>query len=421
VTTHVDVVKLPGDGNFALISQGRIVYALGATAQELQQVLEEERGRETIKPLEEDALLVPSVTLGLIPTFDCNLGCIYCYARGGESKEILSLETGKEAILSASTVDNRDILYIYLVGGGEPLLYINLVRDLVAFANTVYKTVYVNVVSNGTFDQDVLDWLISINANIRISYDGVMQDVQRPYADGRPSSVDVERNIQMLVARGASVIVQCIVTKAGIHSMRDTADKVHALGVDSIKFEPALATDVSRANAEMEPDPQVYAEELLQTILYIAEQGYDLTVDTGFFSEPALDHYCGMAVSNRVVTPQGKVTACVEVARSTDPYASLLLIGEIKDGKMAIDPERRKALLGFHADGQIGGCSTCNLKMLCHGGCPMANIWRGGLPLRKSMFTCTLEKVFLPKLLLMLAEDPRISGIVMEDGDVDRF
>ena len=419
---NICIVSLPGEKNFAVISPGRVVYGLNASNEELLGlVVEEEKALSERTPSSEEYKSTPSTSIGLIPTFDCNLGCIYCYARGGETKESMNLEIAMTAISEATTEDNKEHLLISLVGGGEPLLHFNLVKQLVSYARTIYKAVDVNVVTNGTFGEETLDWLLENRVSIRVSYDGVMQGVQRPFADGSPSKSIVENNIRQLVVRGGFVIVQSIITRASINTMCETIDLVYSLGVRAIKFEPALATDVSRASRSIEPDPSEYAEALLDAISYVARCKLDLTIDTGYFAEPSTEYYCGMADSNRIVTPHGKVTSCVEVARPTDPYASEVMIGETKDGRMILDQGKRDFLSTFHYDNQLGGCPDCNLRLICHGGCPMANIWKGGLPIRKSSFTCTVERTFLPRLLLMIAEDPNVAQVVMEDGKVDRF
>jgi len=419
---NICIVKLPGKRNYALISPGRIAYGLNASEPELQGLVAEEETflLEQKAPIDiQDPLA--SVSIGLIPTFDCNLGCIYCYARGGETKEIMPLEIGMAAIKDATRSENRELLRIYLVGGGEPLLYFDLVKQLIDYARATYQNVEVNVVTNGTFDNNVLKWLLKYGVNVRVSYDGAMHDVQRPYANGKPSSFTVENNIRRLILGGAFVIVQSIVTRDSLGTMQQTIDRVVPMGVNAIKFEPAIATGVSRASSITEPDPKQYAEALWEAIRYVAEQGYDLTVDTGFFGEPSTDYYCGMPVNNRIVTPLGKVTSCVEVARPGDPYANTVMVGNISGGRMVLDKTRKEALRILHYANQLEGCSSCNLRMICHGGCPMANIWRNGLPIRKSMFTCTVEHTLLPKLLLAIAEDPRIAKIVMEGSEIDRF
>ncbi len=64
---------------------------------------------------------------------------------------------------------------------------------------------------------------------------------------------------------------------------------------------------------------------------------------------------------------------------------------------------------------QKGGCSNCEYRFICLGGCPMANIWQGGLPIKKSNFTCVVEHTLIPKLLSKIIENERIMQVVMEN------
>jgi len=422
MNNNICVVELPGEKNYAVISPSRVVFGLKASKKEINDLIREENLEQLKDKLSTGVLYDSSiVSLGIIPTLDCNLRCVYCYARGGDTKEVIPLELAKDAIRCATANPDEKKLRLYLVGGGETLLYFDLVKEIVDYAESIYQEVWLDVVSNGTFNKEVLDWLVSNKVNTKISYDGVMQNIQRPFEDGSDSSSVVEENIKNLIGSEAFVIAQCIITDLGINTMHRTIDRAVSLGVKAIKFEPALSSTVSRSKSEVEPDPKEYAKALLSAVEYVVDQAYDLTVDTGFFAEPSREHYCGMSTNNRVVTPHGKITSCVEVARPSDPYAETIMIGQVKDGKMILDNSRRKNLLKYHYDNQLGGCKICNLRLICHGGCPMANIWKGGLPIRKSEFICTVEHTLLPRLLLMIAEDPKVASIVMEDASIDRF
>ena len=145
-----------------------------------------------------------------------------------------------------------------------------------------------------------------------------------------------------------------------------------------------------------------------------------MTLDTGFFSEPSTSFYCGMPDRNRVVTPKGLVTACVEVSKSTDPHAEMVIHGHIAS-KMIIDQKKQQALELLHYSNQLGGCISCNLRLICHGGCPMANIWQNGFPLTRSKFTCIVQHALLPEILYLLATNDKIASIIMENVEKTLF
>ena len=418
----VVVARIMGDGNFAFISEDRIVFAIDASAEELEGLLLEERAYLPDSP-ETCSASQSTVSLGIIPTFDCNLHCGYCYARGGDSREVLNLDVGKTAIRSViQEMSSEHILDISLVGGGEPLLHMEIVDPLIAYAEKESPNgVKVGIVTNGTFGHSTLQWLVQNSVSVRVSFDGVMQSEQRPFLGGGSSHDLVTQNIKALLSEGVPLTVQSIVTNKGLDSLNDTVDLLHDLGVDSWKVEPVQGTVISRSGTRQEPDPLQFAKRLLDCIHYIANSGYSMKVDTGFFGRPSVSHYCGMSTGNRIITPEGLVTSCVEVARASDPYSNIVMTGRVANGKILLDVNRQQLLNSLHFSNQEGGCSKCEWRFICGGGCPMSNIWRGGYPpIRKSSFTCSVEHWLLPRLLLDIAEDPRIAEVVMDCYEVQR-
>ena len=420
--SNVCLINLPQQKNYAIVSPHRIVYGLNASESELNGLIKEEKERavKTGEPkAESDRVHSQSASIGLIPTFDCNLRCIYCYARGGETKKTMSLETAKSAIEAIVNMrDNRcNKLDIYLVGGGEPLLSFELICNTITFAKSLCKTVDVHVVTNGAFGTDVLEWLITNKVDVRISYDGLMHNTQRPFAiQGRLNSrKTVKENIKALISKNIPVTVQCIVADDGLFSLQQTIDEIIAMGVKILKLEPVLATDISRATKEMEPNPIKYAGALLNIMEHVAELGVDLKIDTGYFAEPSDEDYCGITHNNKTITPDGLVTACVEVAKEIDPYANLIIFGKIEGQRIIMNQDWLKLLESLHYSNQAE-CAKCNLRLICQGGCPMDNVWRSGFPPKKSSFTCAVGHKFIPALLLKIAENSRFAEVVFNDN-----
>lgn len=413
---YISIIKLSKDNCYAIISPNKITYVLEASKQDLEQVkfevLEEMQNFQT-----EPGCSINKESLSIIPTFDCNLQCIYCYANAGKTKEIINIDVVKRSLeFLKSRNGGAKHLDLYLVGGGEPLLYFKNVKNIVKYADLQYDSVKIHVVTNGTFNEEVLMWLVQRDANIRISYDVVGQRKQRPFLNGMDSSDDVIGNITRLVRLGNTPMIQCIITSETVDRMKEIVDIVANLGIDVIKLEPCLMTDVSRGSRSLQPDPIVFANHLLEVIEYVADKNLPIKVDTGYFSRPSTGKYCGMGDGNFIVTPEGMITACVEVARKRDPYAEKIFIGEINDGVKIYDSNVR-FLNSLHYSNQLGGCNECDLRLICLGGCPMANIWENGFPVRKSQYTCIIEHEFLPKLLLMILNNKRIMDVVMENAE----
>ena len=218
-----------------------------------------------------------------------------------------------------------------------------------------------------------------------------------------------------MAINGSPVTIQSIITSEGLSDLRKIVDEVLTIGVKTLKFEPALITSVSRGVKDMEPDPIKYAEALLDVIDYVVKLGVDLKIDTGYFSEPADEYYCGISCHNKIITPSGLITACVEVVRDTEPYADPVIFGKIKGDHIIVDEDKIKILKSLHYENQPE-CSRCNLRLICKGGCPMSNIWGSGFPTKKSPFTCAVAHRLIPGLLLRMAEDCRVLNVIFDDN-----
>ena len=413
--SNVSAIKLNDDNDYAIIAPGQITYALKADDKYLKKVIKDVEKQVKNFTISKDS--DDRVSLALMPTYDCNLRCIYCYANGGKDKDIISEDTAKKALNYVRDY-NRKAKYIdlYLVGGGEPLLHFDLIKKIVSYADTLFEKVEINVVSNGTFSEDVCNWLIDRKANVRISYDVVGQDIQRKYANNKNSKRDVVKNIKKLIKNNINVLIQCIITSYTVDKMRDIVGELLKLKIPAVKFEPCLMTDVSRGTASLQPNPIVFAESLLDVIEYIANNDYPMLIDTGYFTKPSLGKYCGLGNGNFTVTPQGNITSCVEVSRSSDPYSDIIMFGKINEF-VEIDDKKLEFLENINYKNQKGGCSECPYRLICLGGCPMANIWQNGLPLTKSKFTCQVEHAFLPRLLLKIIENDKIINVIMENPE----
>lgn len=355
------------------------------------------------------------VSLAIIPTYDCNLKCLYCYANGGRENKVIDFDIVKKSIdYKRNANKDATILDLYFVGGGEPLLHFDLVKKIVAYAEKNFDEVIVNVVTNGTSDKAVMDWLIEKKANIRVSFDSVNQNLHRPFKNDDYSHDIVKDNIKYLISSNANVMVQSIITSYSVSKMTNIIDELVQLGVDTVKFEPCLMTDVSRGSIDLQPDPVLYANNLIDVIEYVANHNLNIMIDTGYFSKPMDGAYCGMSNGNFTVTPEGMITSCVEVSRKDEPYSDVVMIGSVEDN-VVINKFNVEKLLNLNYKHQRGGCCDCELRFICLGGCPMANIWQNGLPLTKSIFTCTVEHIFLKKILTKMLDNPNIIKVMCEN------
>jgi len=405
--------------NYALILPNRIVFAVDTSEDEIAALVQEERRNlEGENVTEEHSHLGPNhgASLTLLPTLDCNLRCVYCYARGGDDKVYMSKEVAKAAIDAVSAMSSEGSLTLHFAGGGEPFANFEVMDFATKYAQRCFDEVAVAIVTNGTFNDEQLEWILENRVSVRISCDGAAHEYQRPFADGRSSKNTVERNIRNLVRSNKEFMVQCIVTSASVRSMVESVDYFASLGVKTLKIEPAHMSETCRGNKDMTPSPQEFAHNFIETLNHIVANGLPLKIDTSYLSRPTTGYYCGVYGENLTVTPNGDVTACVEITRRSEPFSDVMLYGRLLiDQAQFVFSDAARAKLRMLHFSNYRACCKCPLRLVCKGGCPMQNIWENGFSLERSRYTCQVVKLIVPEIFSLMIEDARYSDVVLDD------
>ncbi len=407
------------DQNYAVILPNKILLITDASEDEIASLVKEERQnlhQELLAaaciPLTTDERLV----ISLLPTLDCNLRCVYCYARGGDDKIYMTKEIARGVIDAAKASSQLERLELNFAGGGEPFMNFGVMQYARQYAGECFSDVDVSIVTNGTFNDDQFYWLQKCNASVRISCDGVAHGEQRGFADGLSSQEIVEHNIKQLVDNKNEFMVQCIVTSKSVMKMVESTKYFADLGAKTIKFEPAYITDSCRGEKGLTPSPVDYVRNFIRVLDFIRENKLEIKIDTSYFSRPTSGYYCGVYGENIIVTPSGDITACVEIARNTDPYSNVLIYGtlSIDDARFVVNEIAKAQLQKLHFS-NYSACMKCELRLVCRGGCPMQNIFEGGFSLTRSKYTCQIEKLLIPKLFSKLIKDVGYGEIILDN------
>ncbi len=152
--------------------------------------------------------------LGL--TERCNLKCSYCCYGGGfaenrtHTDRTMPVEIAHQAITDFldGTSGFDDEVYPISFYGGEPLLELDYLKELVAFADDLAakqgKVTQYNLTTNATLlDDAATDYLVERGFNIMVSLDGPKNshDRYRVFSDGTGSFDLVMRNLKRFVER----------------------------------------------------------------------------------------------------------------------------------------------------------------------------------------------------------------------------
>lgn len=134
-------------------------------------------------------------------TQNCNLRCKYCvysgsYVNRGHTKKRMSIETAKKAIdFYRKHNGNLEVAMISFYGG-EPLLEMKLIHEIIAYANKVFKgkNIRYNMTTNATLlNDEIVKFLYENDISITISLDGpqAIQDNSRVFAESGKGTFDV--------------------------------------------------------------------------------------------------------------------------------------------------------------------------------------------------------------------------------------
>ncbi len=161
---------------------------------------------------------ITDVTLNIVN--GCNLGCRYCWNQGGRygsstsNNKKMDYRVARKAIdlLARESRGFNDLIIDYY--GGEPLLNFSLIKQTIEYCKKIKQGKKINfrflLATNGTLlDKEKGEFLIENGVDVAVSLDGPkkIQDMQRPFSDGRGSFDIVIDNINSLKADYRSQIV----------------------------------------------------------------------------------------------------------------------------------------------------------------------------------------------------------------------
>lgn len=335
----------------------------------------------------------------------CNLACTYCYASEGEyhNPGWMSEDAGKKAIdfLFAKTKDSSVSISFF---GGEPLMNMSLIKNLVKYANQLAlhhnKRVSYSVTTNGTLiDDDIADFLKMENFYVSLSIDGTQagHDLCRVDKSGQGSYADSIKNVHLLNENHVSLRATATPENC---NYTEIADALYGLKETDFFIGEAMNCFTT--------------EESLQSV----EQSYDRLI-----SQFTTDLACGRikkCKSNSLIYPNLKKIAYFK-ERSCSCPAFISTIAVDVNGELY--PCHRFVGSSYHIgnvntdgiDVQVAkklfaqdflkmnrhGCSQCWAQNLCVGGCPYLNREATGQCDIPDKHKCRLNQYLYERLIVV--------------------
>lgn len=334
---------------------------------------------------------------------DCNLRCKYCFAGQGPyggDRSLMSYEVGKKSIDFLLKVSGPRKHVEIDFFGGEPLMNLDVVKQLVVYgrekAEEVGKTIKFTVTTNCVLlTEDVQKYLNDNDISCVLSIDGrkEVHDRMRPFAGGQGSyDLIKDRIINFVKSRnGKEYFVRGTYTRNNLDFVNDAKHLIES-GVDVLSLEPVVSDDdVDYAIREEDiPFLKDQYEQLTHYYWKRHEEGKDFTF---FHFNVSLDHGpclpkrltgCGAGHEYLAVSPQGDLYPCHQFVGREE-----FKVGHVDTG--VINKEIGREFQNAHVLNKPE-CRNCWARFYCSGGCHSNNLHFRGSLLKPYKITCELQK-----------------------------
>jgi uncharacterized protein len=330
-------------------------------------------------------------SVSFLPSFICNLICIYCYSEGGD--DVCTLRKGEitkirpevafkaiDFIVTNAIAQETKKISVSFHGGGEPMLLDNknFIEQTLNYAKQKAQEndlqLSVSAVTNG-LDLDKFDpiWLKENFNSFNLSLDGPrdIQNFQRPRRGKNSDSyTGALRAISIFEENGINYGIRSTITKYNVHRMEEMVN--HFLKITKLKnfhFEPLFECGRCKTTQIQAPTPEEYVENFRKASDYAITHGIEIYY-SGASTSKISDHFCGAAGSNFFITPDEHVTTCLEACRSDLNVNQAFLIGKYDDqiGDFIFNNEKIETL-SQRLVTNMPCCAECIAKYHCSGDC----------------------------------------------------
>jgi uncharacterized protein len=365
---------------------------------------------EMLDAMEEANRRTRGCRITAVLNLDCNLACSYCFEGNRKGKYYMSVDTA--AALVEFAIKNcigrgKDLTVDFY--GGEPLLSLDLIRDISRRLKQAAENKGVgyssNIITNGTlFTGMVAKELAELGLkSAKITLDGPREnhDVWRPFVSGKGSFDVIMKNLKE-VCRLVKIQTGGNYTRENYREFQRLLDTFLDEGITPDKLASVVFVPITKTLDEYVlpefSEGCVSMDEpwLIESGIFLREE----TLRRGFPTPNVVTSAC--LIENKycfVVNHDGTIYKCPAFIGRKD-----LEVGDLWNG---IKDYRESHNIDVWKNDE---CLDCAYLPLCFGGCRFVRLIRDGdmvdVECRKALFDATLEKM----LLQDLKYSPKISG-----------
>ncbi len=334
---------------------------------------------------------------------DCNMRCRYCFGGTGNfggKREMMELETGKQALEFLFKVSGKRKHIEVDYFGGEPLLNFKVVKELILYgekrAEEEGKDLKQTLTTNGILlDKEKIDFLNRHDIFMILSLDGrpEVHNKMRPLAHNKASYPLVYKGIKAYVDSDhpQTYFVRGTFTH---HNLDFPQDIVHLVeqGFDRLSLEPVVAPYECDYAIKKEDIPTIKNsyDDLVEVMLNYRKKGkpisffhFNISLDKGPCLAKRISG-CGAGHEYLAVAPNGDLYPCHQFVGQED-----FIVGTVKEG--ITDHKRGQEFKRANVLNKES-CKDCWARYFCGGGCHANAYNYNGSILKPYEIGCELQK-----------------------------
>lgn len=334
------------------------------TTKEIESMLENKEKKYAEKY--KDSYKNEPTKLTILPTFNCNLQCEYCFepktSRYSNNEELKEMEFLNQIIdfIDSKLQMKNDVIIVNWYGG-EPLLKFHFILKAVTALNNKFNEIKFEhyLITNGyMLNNDKIHKLKQIGFNsIHLTLDG-----DKEYHDSLKRTLDGQGTFDTIfdtlinASKEFNIILRINVNRYNSNSIIELLHKIA-----SIDSKSNVTLEFRRLSSNNSNDLRYLdIKEYMEVYVNYIKACFDLDLKMIGLLSPNLNFCSALSNNNYVIEPNGNIRKCYEEVNNNDTILTNLQNTFFNNLEEKVWSEYRLN----------DKCISCNLLSICSGGCP---------------------------------------------------
>ena len=365
----------------------------------------ESNEKDVADVLYQDYVTDNKLTLLLIPIYDCNFRCKYCYESFNDKKMTTEIIARIEKYVKANLHDKKSLSIGWF--GGEPLMafseMVEIMDKLKMLAYGVEKIFTQGIITNGYYlTPEVVNTLVKYKCmHIQVTLDGLEanHDTYRPLKDGQGTFATIVNNLRYIrdhvKSRFLTITLRANITLDMVNHLPEYVQFLEREFAEDRRFQFLwrFASDWGGESVLTMEDQLGDLAMLKQCFAVIHNSKLNGRAHTRLFRKCGT--ICDASKKNYyVIGPDAKVFKCTMKLYADDAINNIGYLDE--NGIMVLDKTKEAH---WRVKQEVEKCNRCSFYAACFGmNCVAQRIYN-------KENSCPYDKTIVPEILSLLAND----------------